>query len=171
MRVVRFPISQDSYECIITNLPQEKFSSGEIKQLYAKRWGIETPFRELKYALGLTRFHAKKPEYIVQGIWPRMTLYNFCGIIATNVVVKQKVGCKYIYQLNYTRAMRICCHFLSIKEEKAPPDVHMQQWRLHVQKIIVFFGPKCESMIPTTTLPTPPNSAATVIIIIAICCG
>ena len=123
MRVVRFPISQDSYECIITNLPQEKFSSGEIKQLYAKRWGIETSFRELKYALGLTRFHAKKPEYIVQEIWSRMTLYNFCEIIATNVVVKQKVGCKYIYQLNYTRAMRICCHFLSIKEEKAPPDV------------------------------------------------
>ena len=95
----------------------------EIKQLYAKRWGIETSFRELKYALGLTRFHAKKPEYIVQEIWSRMTLYNFCEIIATNVVVKQKVGCKYIYQLNYTRAMRICCHFLSIKEEKAPPDV------------------------------------------------
>lgn len=123
MRVVRFPISQDSYECIITNLPQEKFSSGEIKQLYAKRRGIETSFRELKYALGLTRFHAKKPEYIVQEIWSRMTLYNFCEIIAINVVVKQKVGCKYIYQLNYTRAMRICCHFLSIKEEKAPPDV------------------------------------------------
>ena len=40
MRVVRFPISQDSYECIITNLPQEKFSANEIKKLYAKRWGI-----------------------------------------------------------------------------------------------------------------------------------
>ena len=123
MRVVRFPISQDSYECIITNLPQEKFSSDEIKQLYAKRWGIETSFRELKYALGLTRFHAKKTEYIMQEIWSRMTLYNFCEIIAGNVVVNQKASCKHIYQLNDTRAMRICCHFLSIKEEKAPPDV------------------------------------------------
>ncbi len=52
-----------------------------------------------------------------------MTLYNFCEIIAANVVVKQKAGCKHIYQLNYVRAMRICCHFLSIKKEKAPPDV------------------------------------------------
>lgn len=31
MRVVRFPISQDSYKCIITNLPQEEFTTGEIK--------------------------------------------------------------------------------------------------------------------------------------------
>lgn len=82
MKVVLFAISQDSYECIITNLPQEKFSSDEIKQLYAKRWGIETSFRELKYALGLTRFHAKKPEYIMQEIRARMTLYNFCEIIS-----------------------------------------------------------------------------------------
>lgn len=123
MRVVRFPISRDAYECIITNLPKEKFSANEIKQIYAKRWGIETSFRELKYALGLTRFHAKKPEYILQEIWSRMTLYNFCEIIATSIVVDKKEGCKHIYQLNYTRAMRICCHFLSIKKEKAPPDI------------------------------------------------
>lgn len=123
MRVVRFPISQDTYECIITNLPQELISANEIKQLYAKRLGIETSFRELKYALGLTRFHAKKTEYIMQEIWSRMTLYNFCEIIATNVVVKKKDGCKHVYQLNYTRAIRICRHFLSIKEEKVPPDV------------------------------------------------
>ena len=31
MRVVRFPISKDSYECIITNLPQDKINSDEIK--------------------------------------------------------------------------------------------------------------------------------------------
>ena len=55
-----------------------------------KRWGIETSFRELKYALGLTRFHSKKPEYIMQEIWSRMTLYNFCEIIATNVVINEK---------------------------------------------------------------------------------
>lgn len=115
-------ISQDSYECVITNLPQEKFSADKIKQLYAKRRGIETSFRELKYALGLTKFHAKKPEYIKQEIWSRMTLYNFCEIITTNVVVKKKEGCKHMYQLNYTRAIRICRHFLSIKKEKAPPD-------------------------------------------------
>lgn len=59
----------------------------------------------------------------MQEIWLRMTLYNFREIIATNVVLKKKDGCKHTYQLNYTRAMRICCHFPSIKKEKAPLDV------------------------------------------------
>ena len=84
-----------------TNLPQDKFNSDEIKRLYAKRWGIETSFRELKYALGLTRFHSKKPEYIMQEIWSRMTLYNFCEIIATNVVINEKKGCKHT-SVSYT---------------------------------------------------------------------
>lgn len=89
MRIVRFPITEDTYECIITNLPQDKFDTDEIKRLYAKRWGIETSFRELKYAIGLTRFHSKKTEYIMQEIWSRMTLYNFCEIITCAVVVEK----------------------------------------------------------------------------------
>jgi hypothetical protein len=123
MRIVKFPIKEDTYECIITNLPQDQFSADEIKQLYAKRWGIETSYRELKYAIGLTRFHSKKPNYIMQEIWSRMTLYNFCEIITSAVIVEKNDNRKHTYQLNYTRAIRICCHFLSIKEEKAPPDV------------------------------------------------
>lgn len=123
MRIVRFPIAEDTYECIITNLPQDKFDTDEIKRLYAKRWGIETSFRELKYAVGLTRFHSKKPGYIIQEIWARMTLYNFCEIITCAVVVEKNRNRKHTYQVNYTRAIHICHYFLSIKKEKAPPDV------------------------------------------------
>lgn len=123
MRIVRFPISEDTYECIITNLPQDIFSAEEIKRLYHMRWGIETSFRELKYAIGLTSFHSKKTEYIKQEIWARLILYNFCEIITTSVVVHQKTTRKHLYQLNYTRAIRICCYFISLKKEKAPPDV------------------------------------------------
>lgn len=59
-RVVRFPISDDAYETIITNLDSESFPSSKIKKLYQLRWGIETSFRELKYSIGLTSFHSKK---------------------------------------------------------------------------------------------------------------
>lgn len=123
MRIVRFPITDTTYECIVTNLPQELFDTSEIKQLYAKRWGIETSFRELKYAVGMSSFHSKKTEYIKQEIWARLILYNFCEIITTSVVVEKKEGRKHTYQLNYTRAIRICCYFISIKQEKAPPDI------------------------------------------------
>lgn len=123
MRIVRFPIKEDTYECIITNLPQDRFSTDEIRRLYAKRWGIETSFRELKYAVGLTRFHSKKTEYIMQEIWSRMTLYNFCEIITCAVVVEKNKSRKHTYQVNYTRAIHICHYYLSVKKEKAPPDV------------------------------------------------
>lgn len=124
MRIVRFPISENSYECIITNLPRESFPAEAIKALYHMRWGIETSFRELKYAIGLTSFHSKKIEYIKQEIWARIILYNFCEIITTNVAIsKKEKNTKHTYQLNYTRAIRICCYFMSLKKEKAPPDV------------------------------------------------
>jgi hypothetical protein len=122
-RVVRFPLSDGSFECIITNLPHEDFSTDEIKELYHMRWGIETSFRELKYAVGLTSFHAKKLDYIKQEIWARLILYNFCEVISARAALKKhRYKTKHAYQLNYTRAIHICRFFLSIRE-KAPPDV------------------------------------------------
>lgn len=119
-RVVRFAISEDSYECIITNLPREKFTANEIKKVYAMRWGIETSFRELKYAIGLSCFHSKKMEYIKQEIYARLILYNYCEIITMHVVIHQK-DTKHIYQMNYTIAIHICRYFL--RNDISPPDV------------------------------------------------
>ena len=121
-RALRFPISEDSYECIITNLPSDEFDVEEIKKLYAMRWGIETSFRELKYAVGLTSFHSKKREYIAQEIWARLILYNFCEIITAHVVIN-KCTQKHVYQVNYTFAIHICRYFISKMAEKSPPDV------------------------------------------------
>lgn len=119
-RVVRFAISEDSYECIITNLPKEEFPTEEIKKLYAMRWGIETSFRELKYAIGLSCFHSKKVEYIIQEIYARLVLYNYCEIITMNIVIHQK-DTKHIYQMNYTIAIHICRYFL--RNDISPPNV------------------------------------------------
>jgi hypothetical protein len=121
-RVVRFEISENSYETIITNLDSSEFSSTEIKKLYHMRWGIETSFRELKYALGLINFHSKKVDYIIQEIFAKLVMYNFCEIITLNVVIKQK-STKHTYQVNFTMAMQICRHFFKCLEKVSPPDV------------------------------------------------
>ena len=60
LRVVKFPILEDSFEYIVTNLPRYIFSAEEIKELYHMRWGIETSFRELKHTLGISDLHSKK---------------------------------------------------------------------------------------------------------------
>lgn len=119
-RVVRFAISENNYEVIITNLSEEKFPKNKIKEIYHMRWGIETSFRELKYAIGLTSFHSKKAAYIIQEIFARLTMYNFCEIITTHVVIQQKDR-KYSYQVNFTIAILICMHYF--RNEVSPPDV------------------------------------------------
>jgi hypothetical protein len=110
-RLVRFKITEDKYETVITNLDKEVFSPNEIKKLYHMRWGIETSFRELKYALGLNSFHAKKVEYITQEVFARLVMYNFSFIITMNVIIDQK-DTKHVYQINFTVAIQICKHFL-----------------------------------------------------------
>lgn len=119
-RVVRFAISEDTYECILTNLPRDGFPPDEIKKLYSMRWGIETSFRELKYAIGLSVFHSKKVDHIIQEIFARLVLYNYCELITMHVAVHRK-DTKHIYQINYTMAIHICRYFL--RNDISPPEI------------------------------------------------
>lgn len=68
-RVVRFAVKKGLYETVITNLPADQFPPQLLRELYHKRWGIETSFRDLKYTLALTHFHAKKRPFIEQEIF------------------------------------------------------------------------------------------------------
>lgn len=121
-RLVRFKVSDNSYELLITNLSKDEFSLDDLKMIYKMRWGIETSFRELKYALGLTNFHSKKVAYIIQEIFSRLTMYNFCEIITTHIVVKQKDR-KHTYQVNFTLAIAVCMRFFRCKNDIRPPNV------------------------------------------------
>ena len=116
-RIVRFKITDDTYECIMTNLSRDEFSIDEIKELYHKRWGIETSFRELKYAIGLSALHSKKRELIKQEIFARLILYNFSQRIIQKIKLKKQKR-KYIYQVNFTRAFHIIREFLRKKSGK-----------------------------------------------------
>ncbi len=119
-RIVRFKISEETYECIMTNLDRNEFSSEEIKELYHKRWGIETSFRELKYAIGLSALHSKKRESIKQEIYARLLLYNFSQRIIQKIKIKKRKT-KHTYQVNFTRAFHIVREFLRKKSGKPLP--------------------------------------------------
>ena len=110
LRVVRVKLHSGKYESIITDLSSE-FSSDDIKELYHLRWGIETSFRQLKYAVGLTNFHAKKKDSIVQEIYANLILHNFCESIVQNGIHSQPT--KHNYIINFTRAVQICRKFLN----------------------------------------------------------
>ncbi len=119
-RIVRFHITDDIYETVVTNLDTNDFPPEELKNLYTLRWGIETSFRELKYTVGLLHFHAKKVEHIYQEIFARLIMYNFTELI-TSPVIFHKADCKYAYRANFTVAVHVCRQFLL--GNVAPPDV------------------------------------------------
>ena len=109
-RVVRFPISDTSFETVLTNLDAASFPPSKLKALYAMRWGIETSFRELKYTIGLQHFHSKKVEFVSQEIFARLTMYNFYEVITQSVVIQQKSR-KYAYKVNFSAAVHVCRQF------------------------------------------------------------
>jgi hypothetical protein len=121
-RVVRFKITDNSYETIITNLNQSDFPLDELKKIYSERWLVETSFRELKYDIGLTSFHAKKKEYIIQEIFARIIMYNFALMITMHVIISQ-ADTRYVYQVNFSVAIHICKCFLRLWNNVPPPDI------------------------------------------------
>lgn len=77
LRIVKVAVAENTYETLITNLPENEFSMAELQHLYHLRWGIETSFRELKYSLGLAYLRSQRIDLIKQEIYARLTLYNF----------------------------------------------------------------------------------------------
>lgn len=142
-RVVRVKIADNNYQTLITNLEPEEFGNEHIQELYRIRWGIETSFRELKHTIGLVNLHSKKVECIMQEVFARMVMYNFCEIITLHVVIQQKSR-KYDYQVNFSKAMSICRHFFKTSVNAHPPDIEaliqkyilpIRQGRTHPRKI------------------------------------
>ena len=113
LRIIRIELSDSCYENLITNLPELDFDFDDLKDLYHLRWDEETSFRDLKYPLCLKAFHSQKYEYIIQEVWARAILYNFCSEIAMAVEIPEKKR-KYVYQVNYSEAIKICRDFLRI---------------------------------------------------------
>jgi len=110
-RIVSFVLPNGKTEIIYTNLPREDFSTEELRELYDMRWGIETSFRDIKYAAGLLFFHSRKKELVIQEIYAKLILYNFCELI-TGAIAVEKKDRKYSYRINFSIAIAICTEYL-----------------------------------------------------------
>jgi hypothetical protein len=119
LRVVRFEVSKGVYEVVITNLPQNVFSTADIRTIYMMRWGEENSFRDLKHTIGLIYFHSEKRDLILQEVYSAMTVYNFCAIAHTEAARYRTLKyegsstkSKWVYRINFTTTVRICRDYL-----------------------------------------------------------
>lgn len=120
-RIVRLQLDNDSYECLLTNLPQESFDLTDLKELYRRRWGIETSFRRLKHTIGLLYFHSKKIEAIEQEIWARLILHNY-SMAVTMSIGKRETHARYSYKPNLANAVQVCRRFLKLCVDETSCD-------------------------------------------------
>lgn len=106
-RIVRFKVTDELYETVLTNLDADVYPPSELKELYASRWGIETSFRDIKYTIGMLDFHSKKVMCIHQEIYAHLIMYNFAEMITSHVVIEKKQR-KYTYKANFSVAAHMC---------------------------------------------------------------
>ncbi len=67
-RPLKHQKKRDTMVILTTLLPRHGFEAKDIIDLYGKRWGIETLFREMKEAFAIERFHARTTNGIQQEI-------------------------------------------------------------------------------------------------------
>lgn len=113
-RIVRLELKDGSTQMLITNLDPTQFPLSALQTLYAKRWGIETSFRELKYTIGLIHLHSKKSDLVLQEIFAAFTIFNFTQAVAWNA--NEDWGrSKYKRRINFSHAVYLCCEALRRK--------------------------------------------------------
>lgn len=122
IRFVRFKLSNGSYEVLATSLPESLVTVEDLKEIYRQRWGIETGFREIKYILGLTAFHSKLENSVLQEIYARLVMYNFSMCITMKIRLKEKDR-RYQLQVNFTQATKICLNFFKYRGKEPPYDI------------------------------------------------
>ena len=105
LRVVRFKITDDTYECLVTNLTRDEFDLTELKKMYHMRWDIETAFKVLKYIIGMTSFHSKKRNFIQQEIYAAILLHCLTNIITERIEIEQSDKRKHNYKVNLSTAV------------------------------------------------------------------
>ena len=105
LRVVRFKITDDTYECLVTNLTRDEFDLNELKKMYHMRWDIETAFKVLKYIIGMMSFHSKKRNFIQQEIYAAILLHCLTNIITQRIEIEQSDKRKHNYKVNLSTAV------------------------------------------------------------------
>ena len=133
LRVIRFKITEDTYECLVTNLTEDEMRFEEFKEIYHLRWEIETSFRDLKYTLGMIYFHSSDQEMIRQEIYASLTIFNFSKIIINNSPPKQESTWKYKYKINFKTATTNIRLYLTGKIDEIELELRIKKFLVPIR--------------------------------------
>jgi hypothetical protein len=110
--VVKLELDTGEVETLITNLFDENLTVDDFKELYFKRWSIETQYGALKHKLEIENFSSRTKEGILQDFYISVYCYNIIAIAAMEVQPiideerKYKKN-KYKYKMNFNHAVGV----------------------------------------------------------------
>jgi hypothetical protein len=105
IRVIRFILESGEEEILITNLIHEDYGIKDFKELYFRRWTIETKFDEIKNRLQIENFTGTTALAVKQDFYASIYLSNMVSIakLEANQKIEQKnegKNLKYEYKVN-----------------------------------------------------------------------
>ena len=105
-RALRVCLSRGHYACFITDLNKKAFRSIDIKELYHKRWRIETSFNAFKHLYGVGGLHFRRNDRLLKEIVCKSIAFNYCNWVANSVSIPQ-LDTKYKYHIDMTKAVTV----------------------------------------------------------------
>ena len=108
LRMARITLKNGTTEFLLSNLPDEEFTTGDLAELYRLRWEIETMYDTLKNKLNIENFSGKLNRLIQQDFHATIYLYNLIGDIqrgAESLLPRRHT--KYARKINQNMAIGI----------------------------------------------------------------
>jgi hypothetical protein len=109
LRIVKLVLPSGEVETLVTNLFDHDLTEPDFKELYFKRWPIETHYGSLKQKLQLENFSSRTEEGIYQDFFISIYFYNIIAIASMEVQpvidearVHKTNKYKYKVNFNYT---------------------------------------------------------------------
>ena len=108
IRIALVDIGKDEPEILATNLTPEEFPTEDLKELYKKRWTVETGFDRLKNLIEIEDFSGIRRPIIEQDFYAHLFVYNLAMTIknhAENNITRtpRNKEEKIIYQSNFAK--------------------------------------------------------------------
>lgn len=105
VRIIKTVLETGEMETLITNLDEKEFETHEFKELYFKRWPIETKYNTVKNKLKIEAFSGKTKISVLQDFYATMYLSNIVSIskMTCNEEIDKEnknKNLKYRYQVN-----------------------------------------------------------------------
>ena len=110
LRHYSFTLPSGNKEFLVTNVSEEEMTDEELASLYAKRWGVETKYLELKSRLQIDVFSGESENIVLQDIYSTLYLSNLNAFIcagADEIIAEKTADCNNKYEQRANRSVCI----------------------------------------------------------------